>query len=202
MINEIKGGKHKQFHRSSFTILFSLIVFISGCSGSIKHSIKQYIRPNTDISAIRAIAVLPLENFTSDNYADGKIKSKIIIELLSRGIDVIEPGEVVMTLRELRVRSIDSIRTEDIQNIGKTLNVDAVMLGSVEAFGISKGITVSYPEVTVHLILFETASGKIIWSAWHTTGGASFWTRHFGAEGRTLDNASAMVIKETFDALF
>jgi TolB-like protein len=137
MINEITEGKHKQFHRSSFIILFSLIVFISGCSGSIKHGIKQYIRPNTDISVIRAIAVLPLENFTSDNYADGKIKSKIIIELLSRGIDVIEPGEVVMTLRELRVRSIDSIRTEDIQNIGKTLNIDAVMLGSVEAFGIS-----------------------------------------------------------------
>lgn len=199
MINTKRSGKYRRSYLS-LSIFCLLMVFMSGCSSS--SSMKQYLRPDTDFRAIKAVAVLPLENFSSDKYAGGKIRSKVIIELLSRGIDVIEPGEVAMALRELRVRSIDSIRTEDIQVMEKMLNVNAVIRGSVEAFGISKGITVSYPEVSIHLTLIDAATGNIIWSVWHTTGGASFWTRHFGAEGITLDNASAKVIKEIFDTLY
>ncbi len=75
-------------------------------------------------------------------------------------------------------------------------------MGSVGAFEISKGISVSYPEVSVYLMLLESTSGNIIWSVWHTTGGASFWTRHFGAEETTLDETSKKVVKEAIDTLF
>ncbi len=177
----------------------SLIIFLSGCSAG---SLKQYVRPSINIGAFKRVAVLPLENYTSDKYANEIIRSKIIIELLLRGMDVIEPGEVVVTLKELKVKSLDALRVEDIKNMGEMLNVDAVIVGSVERFGISKGISVSYPEVSVHLMLFESTTGSIAWSVWHTTGGASFWTRHFGAEGTTLDKTSAQVIKEAFDTLF
>ncbi|HDH04672.1 MAG TPA: hypothetical protein ENH01_03020 [Nitrospirae bacterium] len=197
MMNTKRKGKHGQSYLS-FLLLCLLMLFTSACSSGMK----QYVRPGADFRAIKAVAVLPLENFSSDKYANGKLRSKIIIELLSRGIDVIEPGEVVTALRYLKVRSIDSIRTEDIRAMGKMLNVNAVIKGSVEAFGISKGITVSYPEVSIHLTLIETATGNTVWSVWHTTGGASFWTRHFGAEGRTLDNASADVVREAFDAIY
>ena len=197
MSNTEKKGKYRRLYRS-FPVFFLLMVFISGCSNGMK----QYVRPGIDLRAIRTIAVLPLENFTSDKYAGGKIRSKIIIELLSRGIDVIEPGEIIVTLRELKVRSINSIRTEDIQEMGRTLDAQAVIKGSVEAFGISRGITVSYPEVSIYLTLIDTATGNVIWSVWHTTGGANFWTRHFGTEGMTLDNASAKVIKEIFDTIY
>lgn len=154
------------------------------------------------MGTVKTVAVLPLDNFTSDNYADEKIRSKISIELLSRDVSIIEPGEIISVLKELKIKSVDSMRNKDFVSIGSLLNVDTVLTGSVEAFGISRGITASYPEVSVHLIMFDTVSGNIVWSAWHTSGGASFWTRHFGAEGSTLDNVSERVIKEAFDSLY
>jgi hypothetical protein len=198
MIDTISKGKQGRFHRTVFSVLCLSIIFIYGCGSSLK----QYTRPDYDISFVKTIAVLPLENFTSDKYAGEKIRSKIGIELLSRDINIIEPGEVAMALRELRIRSLDSIRNKDIVSIGSMLKADAVLAGSVESFGISRGITASYPEVSVHLIMFDAASGNIIWSVWHTSGGASFWTRHFGAEGSTLDDVSERVIKEAFDSLY
>ncbi|MBI4682022.1 MAG: hypothetical protein HY757_02845 [Nitrospirae bacterium] len=184
---------------SALLIAFCSLIFLSGCSAS---SSKQYVRPSLNIGAFKRVAVLPLENYTSDKYANEIIRSKIIIELLSRGIDVIEPGEVVVTMKELKVRSLNALSVEDIKIMGEMLKIDAVIVGSVERYGISKGISVSYPEVSVQLMLFESATGSIAWSVWHTTGGASFWTRHFGAEGPTLDKTSAQVIKKAFDTLF
>ncbi len=198
MFDTMTRGKHGRFQISLFSVLCMSVFFIYGCGSSIK----QYTRPKFDISSIKTIAVMPIENFTSDNYADEKIRSKISIELLSRDINIIEPGEIVMAFKELKIKSVDSMRRRDMVSIGSMLKADAVLTGSVEAFVISKGITVSYPEVSVHLIMFDTVSGNIIWSAWHTSGGASFWTRHFGAEGSTLDNVSEKVIKEVFDSLY
>lgn len=175
-----------------------LMILTSGCSGTLT----KYSTPEADAGKIRRVAVLPLENFTADEYADEKIRSLAIIDLLSRGIDVIEPGEVIKTLRELRVWSMNALSASDIQNIGKVLKADAVMTGSVSAFGIKKGITVSYPEVSVSLMLYESSSGNIIWSVWHTTGGAGFLTRHFGAEDTTLDETSRRVVKRAISTFF
>lgn len=199
MIDTAARVKHVRLQRYGLSVLCFLVFTFCGCSSN---SLRQFTRPNYDIMAVKTVAVVPFRNFTPDNYADEKIRSKISIELLSRGINIIEPGEIISVMRELKIKSIDSIGSKDMVSIGSMLNVDAVLTGSVEAFGISRGITVSYPEVSVHLIMFDTITGNIIWSAWHTSGGAGFWTRHFGAEGGTLDNVSEKVIKEMFDALY
>jgi TolB-like protein len=183
---------------SKLFVLCYLLIFIFGCGAGPKY----YARPGVDLSGIKSIAVLPFDNFTSDEYAGEKIRRSVITELLLRGIDVIEPGEVTRVLRELKVKSLGSIKMADIQGIGKTLGAEAVMIGSVETFGISKGITVSYPEVSINLMLLETSSGNIIWSVSHTAGGASFWSRHFGSEGITLSETSRKVIKEAIDTIF
>jgi TolB-like protein len=175
----------------------SLLIFIYGCGGP-----KYYIRPETDISNIKRVAVLPLDNFTSDEYAGEKIRRIVITELLLRGIDVIEPGEITRVLKETKVTSLRSINIADIKNIGEKLGAEAIMMGSVEAFGISKGISVTYPEVSIQLILLEASSGNIVWSVLHTTGGASFWTRHFGAEGISLSEAARKAVKEAVNTLF
>jgi len=199
MIDTVTRGKHCRLNIYGLSVLCFLIFSISGCNGN---TLKEFTRPNYDISAVKTIAVLPFRNFTSDNYADEKIRSKISIELLSRDINIIEPGEIISVMKELRIKSVDTMRNKDMVSAGSMLNVDALITGSVEAFGISRGITASYPEVSVHLIMFDTITGNIVWSAWHTSGGASFWTRHFGAEGSTLDNVSERVIKEAFDGLY
>jgi hypothetical protein len=197
IINMVGGAKYKKSGFVCYTLIVFCSLLIYGCAAP-----EHYTRPKTDISNIKRVAVLPMENFTSDVYAGEKVRRAVITELLSRGIDVIEPGEVTRVLKESNIRSLGSIKITDIQNTGKTLGVEAVMMGSVEAFGISRGISVSYPEVTVNLVLFESSSGSIIWSVRHSVGGASFWTRHFGSEGITLSEAARQAVKEAVDTLF
>jgi chemotaxis protein MotB len=189
--------KLKLFISSVILTCFFLLTFIYGCGGEPRY----YLRPNFEIKNVKRIAVLPFENFTSNEYAAEKIRRAVIIELLTRGIDVIEPGEVLKTLKDLKLTSIGSLSNANIQDIGKTLGIEAVLVGSVGAFGISKGISVSYPEVSLKLTLLETAKGNIIWSVSHTSGGAGFWTRHFGAEVATLDETERVAVKEALDTL-
>lgn len=178
-----------------FTMCF-LLIFINGCV-----SRKYYLRQGVDIKNIKTIAVFPLENLTSDDYAGEKIRNIIITELLSRQINVVEPGEVTNLLREMKIKSLKLLKVEDMQNIGKTLSADAIMVGAVEAFGISRGVSVNYPEVTVNLRLIETLSGQVIWSIRHTSGGPDFWMRHFGSEGRSLSETARKVVEEAIATL-
>ena len=189
MIYLYKANKYLGTKLVSWLVLFP---FIWGCGGPA-----HYSQPNADIGHIKRIGVLPLENFTTDEYAGEKIRRMVITELLLRNIEPIEPGEVNRVLRELRVRSLSSINTEDMQKIGKALGVETIMMGSVENLGISKGISFSYPEVSIHLMLIEASSGSIIWSVNHSVGGAGFWTRHLGAEVATLSEAAKRVVRET-----
>ncbi|MGB9716203.1 MAG: GNA1162 family protein [Thermodesulfovibrionales bacterium] len=176
-----------------------ILFFVYGCGTTSK---LYYVQQQFDYTSIKRIAVLPLESLTSDEYAGEKIRQSVITDLLSRGIDVIEPGEVTRSLIDLKIRSLSSIKTSDIQTLAKTLGVDALMMGSVEAYGISKGISVSYPEVSISLRLIEGSSGKIIWSVCNTSGGPDFWTRHFGAENISLTETANKVVKEAIDTLF
>ena len=188
----------KKNYLSLCSALFALIViFLFSCTS------KQYfLHQETDIKTLKSIAVLPFENFTRDKFAGEKIRRIVITELLLRGIDVIEPGEVTRVLMESDVRSLRSMKAEEIQKVGEKLGVEALMRGSVESFGISKGISVSYPEVTINLMLIKKDSGNIIWSVRHSTGGASFWTRHFGTEGIPLSEAARKTVKEAIDTLY
>jgi hypothetical protein len=181
---------------SLVSAVFCLIIFSSGCSP--KH---YYKRSTFKISNLKRIVVLPFQNLTAQRYADEKVRNIVIIDLLSRGFDVIEPGEVTRTLRDMGIRPNDSLTYSDIMYIGETFDVKTVMRGSVATFGMSQGISVVYPEVSIHLSLLDTSSGEIIWYVWHTAGGASFWTRHFGAESKTLDETVKDVVKTAIDTL-
>ncbi|MFZ3138937.1 MAG: CsgG/HfaB family protein [Thermodesulfovibrionales bacterium] len=173
-----------------------LLFFIQGCGPT------HFVRPKTDVESVKKVAILPFENFTQDDYAGEKIRRIAITELLSRDVDVIEPGEVTRLFREMKIKSLGSVKVSEIQEIGKALNVEAVILGSVEAFGTGRGISVSYPEVTINLRMIEVNSGNIVWSVRHTTGGPDFWTRHFGSEGPSLSEAAGKVVRESIGSLF
>jgi TolB-like protein len=172
-----------------------LILFLYGCGP------RHYINPYITDSEVTKIAVLPFTNLTESPFAHQSVRSKVIIELLSRGYEVTEPGEVSRILNDLYIKAPASLSKPDLQRIGESLGVDSVMKGSVGAYGISKGISVSFPEVSLHLMLLDAPSGNIKWYVWHSAGGPSFWTRHFGAEGKTLDETTFEVVKKAVDTL-
>jgi len=174
--------------------IISVSFFFIGCGGQ-----KVSVRTDAQRGTVEKVAVFPLENFTRDDYAAEKVRTIINNELLLRGIEPVETGEVTRALRESEVRSLGTLTTGQIQQTGKALRAQAVMTGSVGAYGISRGVTASYPEVSVQLTLHDVAGGQILWSAWHTAGGPNFWTRHFGTDGETLSETASKAVKEILD---
>ncbi len=184
-------------NRVNFLLFFILCIFlITGCGP------KHYVREKVEPAGIKKVAVMPFENFTADEYAAEKIRRIVIADLLSRGVDVVEPGEITRIIREAKIKSLSSIKTTEVQEIGKASGAYAIMMGSVEYYGISHGVSVTYPEVTANFKLMETSTGKVLWSVRHTSGGAGFWTRHFGSEGISLSEAAEKVVREALSTLF
>jgi TolB-like protein len=180
----------------SFLLFICLLCFTGGCSP------KHFVKKNTDTSGLKKIAVMPFENFTGDEHAGERIRQIVLTELLSRDVDVIEPGEITRLCRELKVKSLATISVKELEEIGKTLDAPAVMMGAVETYGTGKGVSVSYPEVTINLRLIEVSSGNIVWSVRHTSGGPDFWTRHFGSEGMSLSEAAGKIVKEAIRTIY
>ncbi len=203
MMNSMQAGKNKRFNFLIIIFMGCLaLVILYGCSNG--KYITRFNRPDFDMNRYRRIAVLPLNNLTSDNTAAAKIRRAVTIEMLSRGIDIIEDGEVSRVLREMaqKQRQRPVLSSSDIRQIGKKLNVQAVIKGSVSTLGIGKAILTVYPEVSINLTLIDTVSSQISWSISYAGGGASFWTRRFGAEGKTLEETIRDVVKNVVDNMF
>jgi TolB-like protein len=177
-------------------LVFCFSLFICGCGH------KYYLKSDIDLKAIKKIAILPLENFSTDETAGEKIRRIIIAEVISKGIEVIEPGEITKIIRDMKIKSINMIKLSDIRNIGLETGSDAVMTGSVEYYGISRGVNINYPEVAINLKLIETATGKVLWSTRNTSEGPDFWMRHFGSEGPSLSEVAGKVVKKAIGTIF
>lgn len=173
-------------------------IIISGCAEKNNY----FVRPDIELSRITKIAVLPFENLTTDELAGEKIRRLVITELINKELEIIEPGEITRVLKEMNIRSISTIKRADLQSIGKELGVDAILTGSVTAFTINRGITISYPEVTFNMRLIDAQNGDIIWSIHKTGGGADFWTRHFGSESPTLSETAEQTVKQALKTIY
>jgi TolB-like protein len=180
-------------------LLGALFLFMVGCGGTRQTFYKLH---GFNARTIKKVAVLPLDPLAGDKNSGERFRMAIIAELLSKGVDVVEPGEVIRVMVDMDLQSLRSLTVKDIQEIGTRLGADYVMTGSVGSYAMRKGARVSYPDVSITLLLWEVSSGEIVWSVWHATGGATFASRHFGAEGRTLNEAVQEVVKEAINVLF
>jgi TolB-like protein len=180
----------------SFLLIVCVISFAAGCGP------KHFVQKNADTNGLRKIAVMPFENFTGDEHAGEKTRRIVLTELLSKEVEVIEPGEITKLCKEMKVKSISTISVKELQEVGMKTGASAVMMGAVEAYGMGRGISVSYPEVTIHLRMIEVSSGSVVWSVRNTSGGPDFWTRHFGSEGMSLSEAADKVVSEAVRTLY
>jgi hypothetical protein len=185
------GIRAGNMRKIAFFIVLALLA--GGCGGP---SPRKFVRPNIDLKNYRRVAVLPIDNFTPEKYAGEKIRQAVMTELLARGVDIVEPGEVNNALVKMQVQSLRTLTREQLKELGKELNVNTVMTGSVGAYATKKGVRVSYPEVSINLMAREVSSGQILWSVWHATGGPTFWTKYFGTEGKSLNEAAREIVHE------
>ncbi len=146
-------------------------IIAGGCAGSMRPT--KFTNTDYNFAFLERVAVLPLLNMSEDRQAGSRATRILITELLaSRTVDVVEPGETRAALN--RITSGDPTpTTEQVVALGKALNVQAVIQGSVAQSGTSRAGTVMIPVVTLDVHMLETESGQVIWAATHTEKGGS-----------------------------
>ena len=181
---------------ASLLVLFSLSV-LAGCGGPM-----SYVHPTADLSYIKTVAIVPLMDLSGQKGAEGKVMNVVAIELLRRGVDVVEFGEVSKVLKsEGYGREPGVISKSMAENAGKRLNIQGFIVGSVQEYGASTGRG-AYPEVSVSLKLIDAKSYAILWEATHSVKGTTILDRLFGIGKKSTSDLCQEVVVDLLDTLF
>ncbi len=181
-------------------ILSIILLLISNCGG--KSTPSFYINQEIDFSFIKRVAVLPFENFSNEKFANDSVRQVVISELLASGlVEVVCPGDVNAALDSLKIKTGSSPSAEQIKSIGKTLKVQAIIMGTVNKYGEIREGSISVPEVSLTLMMADAGSGSIIWSVTKTRIGGGFWAKHFGARADTMSETVLKVVREAIKTL-
>ena len=120
------------------------------------------------------VAVLPLVNYSTDSQAPDRVTNLLASQLRTvPGVAVIDAGAVEDALAREPWLLTDRIPPDLVDSLGATLHADALLVGSVLAFGYREepwGGTI--PEFAVSLRLIETPGGRVRWGAHHGRDGA------------------------------
>ena len=189
-------------------------VLLVGCSGP-----RMYIHPSPGLDRIRRVAVLPFENNTKEMKAAERVRSQFVLELLRLGyFDVVDPGEVDRKLQaqnlsyEAGQEIVPPIRTAEkaeeteifeplTRVMGEVLGVEAILVGSVDAYDVNRVADRTIPEVAISARLLDAETGIIIWATTHTRRGRAGLP--FVGWGRitSLSDLSQKVVEEMVHSL-
>lgn len=180
-------------------IIVVALFIIPGCRSGVP---VYHLSEDIDFSFYKKVAVMPFDNLTNEKYADQIVRQLVISEILASGfLDVVFPGEVQKVINELDIKSVSSLSKQQITALGKALNVEAIITGSVEEYGEVKMGNISAPQVTVSLMMADAGTGSIVWSITKTRGGASFFARHFGASHETISETVMLLVRDAIQTL-
>lgn len=171
----------------------------AGCSGNPKPT--EFTNPRFDFGFVQKVAVLPFDNLSSDRQAGARATRLMITELLATGsIDVVEPGEVQAALGQFGTRVTDP-SAEQVVALGKTLNVQALILGSVtQSDNLRSGAT-SVPVVGLDVHMVETETGAAVWAASTVVKGESFAARILGTPGEPVSATTRRAVRDVIKTL-
>ena len=109
-----------------------------------------------------------------------RIRELTMTQLLATDLfDVVDKGRVDNILAQEAIAPTAPLDTFTIRRLGETLDVQAVLLGSVEQLGQSRGNAV-FNEITMTMRLIETETGQLLWQASGRGSGYSLADRLFG----------------------
>ena len=177
------------------TSMLLLTVCLGGLACASRGPPTQFINPDFDFAFVEKVAVIPLQNLTSDQQAGVRATRFLITELLSTGaIDVVEPGEVQAALDRVTARP-RTPSTNEVLELGKTLGVQAVILGSVTQSENLRSGTVSIPVVTLDVHMLETETGVAVWAVTHTEKGAGLAAKVLGTGSEPISETTRRCVQ-------
>jgi polysaccharide biosynthesis protein PelC len=183
---------------ASFGLL--LAVALGACGSGMRPT--QFTHPRFNFGFVERVAVVPLENLTNDRAAGQRATRMILTELLASGaVEVVEPGEVQAALDRARRSADGSLSTEQVIALGRSLEVQALVLGTVTDSEILRNGSVSMPVVTLDLRMVETETGSAVWAATHTEKGGRFGSRLLGTGAEPITETTRRCVRRVLATL-
>lgn len=182
----------------ALAFLALVLPILTGCAGSSR----SFVHPTVDFSHIHRCAILPYQNLTADGFADERLQSIFLMEILQRGsLAIVDPEETVSAMKAEKLTPGATFTPEQIVALGKALSVEAVFLGSVEEYGLQSRSRQQIYEVTAVFSMAETETGNLIWRSQVHADGSSFWKKLFGGDSAGLYDVSRRAVDRALGSL-
>jgi len=152
------------------------VLALSGCSYG-RVSSRDFAPTGGGLASGASVAVLPFENLT--NYPSaGQIAADLVsTELYSLGL--YRSVEASRVRNQLVAAKVDVDKLSDsssAQAVGRTLGVDAVLVGSVSEYGYQHGLR-EEPVVGLNARLVRSADGAVLWASSQSEAGRGYFSR-------------------------
>ncbi len=185
-----------RYAKAIFCVL--LIMAVGGCG--VKPTV--FLHPDYNFRFLERVAVVPFENLSTDQGAGARITQVIITELFSsRAFDIVEPGETSRVLESYSIIRTSALTKEQIISIGKQLNVQGLILGTVTESSSQRSGSSTSNTVTIMARMIETETGSTIWSASHSVNGRGFWSSIFGTDSKSQSEVTRKCVKRVIGTL-
>ena len=188
-----------RFGKKTFCVLLLIGVSLglAGCGFPFMGKSKAFVRENVDFGFVQKIAVLPVENNSKDEFAPELVRDITITRILAMKLfDVTDKGLVDSFLREEAIDPGKPLDVSTIKRLGQKLNVQSLLLTTLDIAADSRKGTMSYPEMSVTLRLLEVETGLVIWQAGGHQSGDSIWRRLFGLAGRDKYQVTVSLLED------
>ncbi len=147
------------------------LLLASGCGHTLR---RDYTASGDSLAGLETIAVLPFENLTQFPDAGEIVAELFTTELYRTGsFRVMDRNQVKRLMREKRITPPQVVDRQAAQKIGRELEVDAVLIGSVSEYWYrlerkSRRPGGEEPAVGINARLVDVASGEVIWASSHS----------------------------------
>ncbi len=173
------------------------LALAAGCASG-----HRYLDPNMDFGSVKTVAVLPFTNLSRENAAAERVRDVFTSMLLASNVlAVVPPGEVQSALSKVGVASPTTPATEDVVKLGKALKADAVITGTLREYGEVRSGSTAGNVISLGVQMFETTSGKLVWSADTTKGGVSMADRLLGSSGAPMNEVTEAAVDDLLGKL-
>ncbi len=144
---------------------------------------------------IKTVAVMPFGSFGAEGLSVD-ITEVITDKLVKQGFDVISQDILAKFLVERRVRGAEFLDRPVIRAMGTTLNIDALLMGSVDILRGGEN-----PQVSINAQMIDCTDAGVIWANSISHTGADYTTFLGLGKITSLDKLVRTVVKKLLEGL-
>ena len=181
--------------------MVAMLMSVTACAGV--GAGEKYRDDKMDFGAIKNVAVMPFVNLSREQQAADRVRDVFVTALLATGgVYVVPTGEVAKGIGLAGIQNPTAPSTADVIKFGPIIKADAVVTGVVREYGELRSGSATAHVISVSLQMFETQTGRVVWSTSTTRGGISMMDRLLGGGGDPLNDITEKAIKDLINQFY